>query len=170
MLMLVHGSSYDLLNMSSYNGLLEACAGNIITSDTVEADTCRCPAFCQDSCSLQLTPSPIRLRPSDKESRMMMVMMMIDHFVKILCSQSHRMEKESCYFVQQRYRYISVRAESELATCRTSEWSLWSPVAGVSRVCLCAVVAAPEGSSALPRMAYRSCKTSRTETVSVQKI
>lgn len=173
--MLVHGSSYDLLNMSSYNVLLEACAGNIITSDTVEADTCRCPAFCQDSCSLQLTPSPIRLRPSDKESRMMMVMMMIDHFVKILCSQSHRMEKESCYFVQQRYRYkryryISVRAESELATCRTSEWSLWSPVAGVSRVCLCAVVAAPEGSSALPRMAYRSCKTSRTETVSVQKI
>lgn len=93
----------------------------------------------------------------------MMVMMMIDHCVKILCSHKVTGLKESCYFVQQRYRYISVRAESELATCRTSEWSLWSPVAGVSRVCLCAVVAAPEGSSALPRMAYRRCKPSRTD-------
>lgn len=131
--------------------------------DTVEADTCRClhlPRQLLTSADAKSCPPTA----SDKESRMMMMMvMMIDHCVKILCSQSHRMKKESCYFVQQRYRYISVRAESELATCRTSEWSLWSPVAGVSRVCLCAVVAAPEGSSALPRMAYRRCKPSRTD-------
>lgn len=30
MLMLVHGSGYDLLNMSSYNGLLEVVCWNII--------------------------------------------------------------------------------------------------------------------------------------------